>query len=341
MSVVHRIDRAGEECIVPVMFPALIKFLGASPAQVLRRAELPADLFTRRSTSISAPQLFALMSALDADVAARGGEPTAVQMARAATLENFDPSIFAFCSSPDIATGFLRMAQFKAVVSAAWTSVESSSDGLTIEFGWPAHLTVPPVVDLAWMLLGVWVARVATKVDVQPTRVVTAHEIADPRAYEDFLGVPITPGESNIIEFSATDASLPLLTANETMWDTFESVLRRRLREIDAGASASERVRSALLELLPAGQDTTQAVARALAVSTRTLQRQLHAEGTSFAAILTRTRQDLARHYLSRGDLVNAEIALLLGYEDPRSFYRAFHSWTGESIHDMRTDRAS
>jgi AraC-like DNA-binding protein len=70
------------------------------------------------------------------------------------------------------------------------------------------------------------------------------------------------------------------------------------------------------------GAGTAQAVARELAVSTRTLQRRLHAERTSFQAVRTATRESLARHYLGQGRLSGAEIAFLLGYGEPTSFYR-------------------
>lgn len=70
-------------------------------------------------------------------------------------------------------------------------------------------------------------------------------------------------------------------------------------------------------------------VARELSTSTRGLQRELKVEGTSFQEVLNRTREALARHYLSHEAMSTQEIAFLLGYEDPRSFYRAFQSWTG------------
>jgi AraC-like DNA-binding protein len=34
--------------------------------------------------------------------------------------------------------------------------------------------------------------------------------------------------------------------------------------------------------------------------------------------------------------LTAAEIAFLLGYEDANSFYRAFHSWTGQTPERVR-----
>jgi AraC-like DNA-binding protein len=79
------------------------------------------------------------------------------------------------------------------------------------------------------------------------------------------------------------------------------------------------------------------AVSSRLAVSTRTLQRRLNAENTSFQLLLNRTREQLARHYLKGSTMSGAEISFLLGFEDPNSFFRAFHSWTGETPEQART----
>jgi AraC-like DNA-binding protein len=98
----------------------------------------------------------------------------------------------------------------------------------------------------------------------------------------------------------------------------------------------SERVCGALLELLPSGSPLIEAVSKKLHVSTRTLQRRLNAEGGRFQAVLSKTREDLARHYLRSSQMSRAEISFLLGSEDPNSFFRAFHSWTGETPEQAR-----
>lgn len=54
--------------------------------------------------------------------------------------------------------------------------------------------------------------------------------------------------------------------------------------------------------------------------------------------MLNATRESLARHYLVNGSFTAAEIAFLLGYEEPSSFYRAFHSWTGQTPERIRAD---
>ena len=95
--------------------------------------------------------------------------------------------------------------------------------------------------------------------------------------------------------------------------------------------TVGHRVRAALLEALPSGQGDMDAVSRKLMMSRRTLQRHLDAEGLSFARLLRETRQALAQHYLGNTRLPAAEIAFLLGFEEPNSFYRAFRRWTGQT----------
>lgn len=102
-----------------------------------------------------------------------------------------------------------------------------------------------------------------------------------------------------------------------------------------------ERVRSTLLESLPAGQVSMQVVCRKLAVSARTLQRRLQAEGTTFQQTLDSVRDALARHYLGHTDMSSAEISFLLGYEDANSFARAFQAWSGKTPQTVRSENSA
>lgn len=143
-------------------------------------------------------------------------------------------------------------------------------------------------------------------------------------------------GPQPLITFSSTDSLRPFLTASDGMWKIFEPELRRRLSELDEKASITERVRALLLELLPGNSAGVDVVAGRLAMSRRTLQRRLEEEGESFRSLLNGTREKLARHYLKSTSMPAGEIAFLLGFDDPNSFYRAFHEWTGQTPDSVR-----
>lgn len=71
------------------------------------------------------------------------------------------------------------------------------------------------------------------------------------------------------------------------------------------------------------------ALARALGVSTRTLERKLRAEGTSYRRLVDEARRARAERLLGRADLSMAEVAAHVGYSDVANFTRAFRRWTG------------
>lgn len=72
----------------------------------------------------------------------------------------------------------------------------------------------------------------------------------------------------------------------------------------------------------------------------RTLQRRLLAERITFQNLVEEARRELAQHYLLESSLELNETAYLLGYEDPNSFFRAFHRWEGTSPGEWRSARA-
>jgi AraC-like DNA-binding protein len=158
----------------------------------------------------------------------------------------------------------------------------------------------------------------------------------DARAYAAWFGVPVEDLPVPTVVFAAEDAQRPFLTANHGMWKFFEPALRQRLDDLEKHASTVERLRSALLEALPAGEVSMPAVCRKLGVSTRTLQRRLQEEGSSFQQTLDALRNSLAHHYLHNSSLSGTEISFLLGFEDPNSFVRAFQTWTGSTPQAVR-----
>ena len=72
-------------------------------------------------------------------------------------------------------------------------------------------------------------------------------------------------------------------------------------------------------------------VAAKIGLSTRTIQRSLRSEGTTFGSLLKAARQRWALELLTREDLTIGDIADILGYSSKQHFIRAFKTWTGKT----------
>ena len=312
---------------------ALLLDLGVAPANVLRRAGLPADLFVRGPVRLPERDFFAFWQAVE-DEADDPNLP--VHIAEVISADMFEPALFAALVSPDLNTAANRVAAYKKLIGPMALQVDAKPDGTTLSFHWPSGVTPPPALILTELLFWVALIRIGTRHRVEPLRVLAPQPPVHQDAFRQYLGVAIDQRPVQSITFSAGDAARPFLMANDAMWDTFEPSLRKRLSEIDHTATHTDRVTAALLELLPGGDATMDAVAHQLTISKRTLHRRLQDEGTTFQTVLNTTRESLARHYLTNATLSAGEIAFLLGYEEPSSFYRAFHNWTGQTPERVR-----
>ncbi|SOD90540.1 AraC family transcriptional regulator [Spirosoma fluviale] len=133
------------------------------------------------------------------------------------------------------------------------------------------------------------------------------------------------------LRLPATVLALPIPTADPRLLALLEphaAALLDRLHELPALA---DRVRHELLRLLVQSEPTLEAVAEALSLSPRILQRQLHQDGYSYQQLLDEVRRELAERHLRDHILSIKDIALLLGFAEPSVFIRAFRRWTGQT----------
>lgn len=320
----------------------LMQDAGIESSPVLRRAQLPGDLFTRQNVRLGPDNFFKLWEAIeDESLSVNADLPPALLIAKVMSSDWFDPELFAALCSSNMSCALERLTKYVRLIAPMIINVERDSVHTTVSVDFMDNTRRPPAVFLVFKLVFfVQLVRLATRTRVQPVRVSwpLATEAGDENrlAYENFFGAAVTNSPLATLVFLTEDMQRPFLTENHKMWLFFEPSLRQRLADLDQLAGMSERVHSVLLETLPAGETSMQTVSRKLAVSTRTLQRRLKDEGTSFQQILDKVRQSLAHHYLRNTTMSGAEISFLLGFEDSNSFARAFQLWTGKTPQTVR-----
>jgi AraC-like DNA-binding protein len=317
----------------------LLKDVGIPVADLMRRAGLPEDLLSRPQEGLSSTDYFRFWNALekiDADPL------LPLRLVEALTAEVFSASLFAALCSKNLQQAVHRIAHYKQLIAPMALDIAVDAQAnlrLTPRWLENAH-AIPHSLMLAELAFFVRLARMATREPV-PASSVQLPQLPEPlAAYEAYYGAKITLGPPSIA-FALAHAQKPFLTANERMWDMFEPELQKRLATLQDNADTSQRVHAVLLESLPSGQASIDHTAQRLAMSKRTLQRRLGEEGLSFQLLVKRTRESLARHYLSKTHLSNGEIAFLLGFEEPNSFFRAIHDWTGQTPERLRRNTAA
>ena len=311
----------------------MFKNLGINVEEVLKKAQLPQDLFSRKSQTMTVEEYIKLMEVLEN---LSKDESIALKIGSVENLETFSPPIFAAYCSKNALICVNRLSKYKKLIGPLEFIVKENKDNISIEMKFVDHKNeMPKFLVLSEMIFLITIIRNATKEHIIPVGIETKFNL-DNDDYEKYFGVQIKKGDKNILTLSKEDAQIPFISQNDDMWEYFEPELKRRLSELEIDDSYGARVRSVLIELLPGGESSIDEVSRKLGLSKRTLQRKLKEENTTFQKQLNHTRELLAKHYIKNSQMTSDDIAYLLGYQDLNSFIRAFHTWTNMTVSEYK-----
>jgi AraC-like DNA-binding protein len=134
----------------------------------------------------------------------------------------------------------------------------------------------------------------------------------------------------NRITFPSSGIDLPKFSHDPIVLSEMKNVIRSMANRLSREPDIVEEM-MALLVSSPGEFPSAEEVAAALDMSVRTLRRKLVAAGTTYQAMLDKTRSDLAREYLQQSQFNVQQIAELCGFTESQNFSLAFKRWTGMS----------
>lgn len=265
-------------------------------------------------------------------VTATGDDAFGLEVASITPFTGFHALGFAIQSSSNVHDAIMRMVRFYQVVSNS-VQLHYQRDQecrLTLMVPEGEERPAPEGID-AFMALFVCRARTLLGFDMhEPLRLSLMRP--PPKnidAFQQLFRCPIRFGaNTNELCFPGDLANRPLLGADPEVALQNERIVADYLARLNQG-SLRQQLHECLIQSLPSGVPEQAEVASRLGLSSRTLQRRLQEEGTTFQAVLDEVRFALAKAHLCTRQYSLGEIGYLLGFSEQSNFTRAFKRWAG------------
>ncbi len=301
---------------------------GAKAEAIYKKCNLPSN--ASKDLTVSRETFIEFMKEIDTCV----DYVTIAKLCDVNAMFTFNPAVYASLCAKNGLECLKRLSTYKKVIGPFAIELIETDEQLTLNFTFDDGSDVPKFLQVTESAIVLTLLQTGTGLPIMPTAI----ECKTP--YEDeltqFFGLNSIDNTKNSISFSKEDVLKPFITENNIMWEFLEPELKRRALLLKSESSISAQIKNILHELIPANKATIDNVAFELALSTRTLQRKLQEENTSFITVLNETKETLAKSLLLKEELAITQVSYLLGYADPSSFMRAFNQWTGMTVNEFR-----
>lgn len=159
---------------------------------------------------------------------------------------------------------------------------------------------------------------------------------AHTQLYRRYLGCPVRFDQPMAeLTYPRSVLSAKPRMAHGLTYKIMQETCDRILGEVKTSTGVAGEVYQ-IIASTPGHSPSMESVAKQLAITERTLNRKLNAEGTSFTHILDDVRCNLAKEYLRSTKLSIEDISELVGFSEAANFRHAFRRWTGSTPGNFR-----
>lgn len=320
-------------------FAPLVRELGGDPDELLRRHGISAEAL---STDDGLVSITAHDRMLDAAAVELDCPDLGLRLADSQDLSILGPLALAIEASSTVAEALECASQFLFVHSPALSvAVEPDPRGQAgvVALTYRKDLRESPYSPQA-MELGIGLFHRVALALVNGSFGLRSVELSHPpisplSRYAEFFGGEVhfsCPAGALRVDRRMLDERFH--SADDTVRKVALDYLQRRHPEPEH--TLANQVHLALAESVGTTEPAIGNVARVLAMTTRTLQRRLAAEGTSYGQILDDVRRTAAHRFITTTDLPFGQVALLVGFTEASALTRAVRRWHGASPRELR-----
>jgi len=324
---------------IAILLGAVCPIVGVDPDDLLREVPWPTSTSLGADLLVTGQDYITLFQTL-AQMAGEWADPIAVGKAMASGP--ILPIFLALSIAPDMAEGLRRLSRYKTLFGPVAIRLSPRNGALRVEIvAEEPSLTVPPQLSAPIAVFLVEKVRAHSLRHIVPMQVTFPGGLIADQAANTYFGTDIAHGPQVVIDFATADVEAPFVSVNDELWLEIEADLERQLQQQAGASDFPAQVEAAIRRALNVGPVWVEAICEELGVSRSTMQRQLTAQGHAYQAILNRVRLDLAVRYLTKSKLTQSQVAGLIGFADPKSFQRAFKSWTGKPPERFRQEQGA
>jgi len=265
-------------------------------------------------------------------VLATGNDAFGLKVAQLLIQTSTDPVRIAIESSRTMGEAMDRLLKFYAVVSNGvllYQNKGDTSDTVLAPIG-NTPLPAKEAVDAALALIFKRTESVST-VPIKALRIeFMREEPKNRKAFEDYFDCPLYFScELNRICYPLNLEDKPLQHSNESLSQLMDNYLDKSVRDL-AMPPFTQKVSSLVCELLLEQNVSLSVVAEKMKLGSRTLQRNLSQENTSFKELVDVCKLATAKQLLKKQHSIT-DVSFILGFSSPSNFVRFFKRFENEA----------